>query len=128
MDTSKVSNIFKLTGLFEYSKKHALHKLSSLHKPLRFNDCMILLHSVMECDNVSMSIIICLVCSDIIIGVAMLSLGKCVLFMFVDLVFVCLCMVCGFTSWVGCKSDVLSWGSLEVLFVVVLPMFYVNNV
>ena len=35
----------QLTGLFEYSNKYALCKLSYLHKPLMFNVCRILLHS-----------------------------------------------------------------------------------
>ena len=89
---------------------------------------MILLRSVVECDNASMSIIICLVCSNVVTGGVMLSLGECVLFIFGDFVFVCLCMVCRFTSWVGSKSGVLSWGSLEVLFAIVLSTFDVSSV
>ena len=69
---------------------------------------MILLHSVVECKNASMSIIICLVSSNIVIGGVILSLAECVLFKFVDFAFVCVCMVCRFTSWVGCKSGLLS--------------------
>ena len=76
-------------------EKYALCKLLYLHKPLRFNDCMILLCSVMECDSLSMSIIIFLVCSNIVTWGIMASLGDCVLFMFVDFVFVGVSMVCG---------------------------------
>ena len=62
-------------------------------------------------------------------GGVKLSLGECVLFIFVDFAFVCACMVCRFTSWVGCKSGILSWGLLlKALFVVVLLMFDVSNV
>ena len=58
----------------------------------------------------------------------MLSLGKCVLFTFVDFVFVGVGVVCRLTSWIGCKSGVLSWGSLETLFVLVLPTLDVSKV
>ena len=68
-------------------KKYVLHKLSYLHKPLSFNDCMImvLLCSVVEYDSLPMSIIICLICSNVVTIDVMLSLCECVLFMFVDL-------------------------------------------
>ena len=51
-------------GMFDCSNMYALHKLSYVHKPLRFSDCSILICSAFECDRVSMSIIICLLCSN----------------------------------------------------------------
>ena len=42
---------------------------------------MISLHSVMECDNSSMSIIICLVWLNIVTEDVMLTLDECVMFM-----------------------------------------------
>ena len=47
-----------------------------MHKPLRFSDCSILLHSALECDNVSIFIIICFVCSNEISVVVVLGLGR----------------------------------------------------
>ena len=43
----------------------------------------------------------------------MLSLGGHALLMFVDFVFLGVGVVCGFTSWVGCKSRVLLWGVIR---------------
>ena len=53
-------------------------------------------------DNVSIPTMICLVCSNVVTGGVMLSLGECILFMFVDFIFVADGVVCRFTSWVGC--------------------------
>ena len=55
-----------------------------------------------------MSIIICLVCLDIVAGSMMASLNKCVLFIFFDSVSVGVGMICGFMSFLGCKFSVLS--------------------
>ena len=79
-----------------------------LHKPLRFNDCMIVLHSVVEYDNLSMSIIICLVCLNIVMGGIMMSLRECVFVMFAAFAFVGVSMVCGFMSFHRCEFGVLS--------------------
>ena len=46
-----------------------------LHKPLRFSDFSILLHSVFECVIASMSIIICFVCLNVVSAGVMFSLG-----------------------------------------------------
>ena len=54
---------------------YALCKLSYLHKALRFSDFSNLLCSVFECDIVSMSIIICLVCLNDVRECVMFSLG-----------------------------------------------------
>ena len=54
---------------------------------------MILLLNVVEYDDLSMSIMVCLACSNVVIGGEMASLGECVLFMFVDFVFVGVSMV-----------------------------------
>ena len=74
-----------------------------------FNHCRILLHSVVECNNASVSIIICLVCSNVVTGCVILSLGECVLCICVDSI--CLCM---YGMWIyilgGFKSVVLLWG------------------
>ena len=40
----------------------------------------------------------------------MLSLVDCALYTCVDFVFVCVCLVFGFGSWVGCKSEALLCG------------------
>ena len=64
----------------------------------------------MECDNASMSIMICLVCSKVVTGGIMLSLAECVFFICVDFAFLCVCMTCGFRSRVVCKSCILLWG------------------
>ena len=53
----------QLATMFDCSNMYALCKLSYLHKPLRFSDCSILLHSAFEFNMVSMSIVICLVFS-----------------------------------------------------------------
>ena len=55
----------QLTRMFDCSNMYALGKLSYLHKPLRYSDYSILLCSAFECDRESMSIIICLVCSNV---------------------------------------------------------------
>ena len=47
-----------------------------LHKPLRFNSCIILLCSVGEYDNASMFIMICLACSKFVTGCVMMLLGE----------------------------------------------------
>ena len=47
---------------------------------------------------------ICLVCSNVVTGGVMLSLGEYVLLMFVG-IFVGVGVVCRFTTWVGCKLD-----------------------
>ena len=83
---------------------------------------------VVECDNISVSIMICLVCSNIVTGGVMLSLDKCALFICVDFVIVCICMVCGFMSWWVVSLAYCHGGSLEALFAVALPMFDVSNV
>ena len=52
-----------------------------------------------------------LVLSKVATEDVMLSLGGCVLIMSVFyFVFVIFGVICRFTSWVGCKSEVLSWG------------------
>ena len=57
----------------------------------------------------------------------MVSLVEYVLFICADFAFVCVCVACAFTSWVVCKSGILSCeGSLEILLVVALPTFYVS--
>ena len=76
----------------------------------------------------SMSIIICLVCSNIVAGGIMLSLGEFVLFMFVDFVFVCVCIHVGLHLGLVVSLAYCHGGSLEVLFVVALPIFDVSNV
>ena len=75
---------------------------------------------MVECNSLSMSIIICLVWSNIAIDGVKLSLGGCLLFMFVDFVFVCVGVV---VSWEYCYR-----GSLETLPVLVLHVFDVCKV
>ena len=88
--------------------------------------CCIVWLNVVVC---LLSIIICLVPSNIVIEGVMLSLGGCVLFMFFDFVFVVLGVVCRFMSWVGCKSGIPSWGrSLKTLFMLVLHVFHVSKI
>ena len=60
----------------------------------------------------------------------MVSLCHCILSMSVcDFVFAILGVVCKFTSWAGCKSDILSWkGSMQSLFVLALHRFDVIKV
>ena len=77
----------QLTGMFECSNMYALCKLSYLHKPLRFSYSSILLCTAFECDIASMSIITCLVCSNVESVGVMFSLGGqftfiCVAFLF----------------------------------------------
>ena len=49
-------------------------------------------------------------------GGVLLSQRECILFMFVEFIFVGVGVVCRFTSWVGCTLGVLFGGSLETLF------------
>ena len=101
----------------------------SCTNPWKSKDCMILLCSVVECDRLSMSIIICLVCPNVVTGSAMLSLCKCDLFMFVDFVFVGVCMVCKFMSWLGCRSCVLSWefiGGFICASIIYILLFHIS--
>ena len=56
----------------------------------------------------SISIMIHFVCLYVVTEGVMLSLGECVLLMFADFMFVSVGVVCRFTSFVGCKSSVLS--------------------
>ena len=55
----------------------------------------------------------------------MLLWVRCILFMFVNFVFVSICMGCGSMSWVGFESCIVIGGSS--IFVVVL-LFDVSNV
>ena len=64
----------QLPRMFEYSNMYALCKLSYLHKLLRFSDFSNLLCSAFECDSASMSIIICLVGSNVVSVGVMFSL------------------------------------------------------
>ena len=118
----------QLTSLFECSNRYAWCELSYLHRPFRFNDCKTLLHSVVECDSLSTSIIICLVWSNIATEDVMLSLHGCVLFMSVDTVFVVLGVVCRFMSWVCNLGVSLQEGLLETLCELVLHVFDVSEV
>ena len=68
---------------------------------MQFSDCMILLHTLVECDNASIPIIICLVCLNITTGDKMLSLDECILFICEDFA-CCLCMY-------GMQFYVLGW-------------------
>ena len=65
----------QLTGVFECSDMYALCKMSYLHKPLRLSEFSILLCNEVECDTASMSIIIYLVCLNIVSVGVIFSLG-----------------------------------------------------
>ena len=100
----------QLTCLLECSNRYACSEVSYLHRPFRCIACKTLLCIVVECDSLSIPVIICLVLSNVAMDDVVLSLGKCVwLNMFLTF-FVIFGVVCWFLSLVGCKLEVLPWG------------------
>ena len=83
----------QLTRICECSNMYALCKLSYWHKPIRFSDFSILLHSAFEYDISSMSITFCLVCSNVVSAGVMSSLGGSV-YLDTCCIFVSVC-ICG---------------------------------
>ena len=68
----KYKDVEAVNYLFEFLNKYACCVLLYLHNQLMFNSYIILLHSVGECDNASMSIMISLVYSKFVTGCVML--------------------------------------------------------
>ena len=94
---------------------YALCKLLYLHKPWRFSDFSILLCSVFECDVVSMSFIICLVCSNVVSAGVMFSLGGQFTLIHVALLFESAFVGCKFAFLGNWKTDKLSCKGMSVI-------------
>ena len=101
------------------------------HTPLRFNSFRILLHSVGECGNPSMSIMICLVCSKFVTGhVQCCFQVKLVCTVWVVCVFVCVWMSLGFKAGIDCLPTefCLVEDSLWVRLLVELPVVVLSSI